>query len=58
MNKLLTLALLGILGMAGLGYSQEIPDGVKKYMYQLQHDPTVESGFDTAKIWRFIDRNV
>lgn len=58
MKKLLTLALLGILGAAGFSYSQEIPDGVKKYMYQLQHDPTVAYGFDTAKAWRFIDQDV
>ncbi len=55
MLKLLTLALLGI---AGIGYSQEIPDGVKKYMYQLQHDPTVEYGFDYAKMRRYIDQKV
>ena len=58
MKRLLTLALLGILGVAAFGHSQEIPNGVKEYMYQLQHDPTVEYGFDEAKKWRFIDQNV
>ena len=58
MKRILTLALLGILGVAGLSYSQDIPDGVKEYMRQLQNDPTVENGFDFAKKWSFLDQNV
>ena len=58
MKRLLTLALLGILGVAGLSYSQVIPDGVKICMRQLQNDPTVKNGFDFAKEWRFIDQNI
>lgn len=58
MKRLITLALLGILGVAGLSYSQDIPVGVKEYMYKLQHDPAVEYGFDYAKKWRFIDQNI
>lgn len=49
---------MGLLGIASIGYSQEIPDGVKKYMDQLQNDPTVKYGFDWAKQWRFVDQNV
>jgi hypothetical protein len=58
MKRLLTFALLGILGVAGLSYSQEIPDGVKEFMNQLQNDPTTKYGFDEAKKMKFIDQNV
>jgi len=56
--RLLTLVLLGILGMAGTGYSQEIPEGMKKIMEQLQIDPKAESGFDYAKESMFIGSDV
>jgi len=56
--RLLILVLLGILGMAGTGHSQEIPEGMKKIMEQLQTDPKAESGFDYAKKARFIGSDV
>lgn len=58
MIRLLTLTLLGILGMAGIGYSQDIPDGMKKIMEQLQTDPKAEFGFNYAKGQRFIGSDV
>lgn len=57
MKSILILALLGILGVAHLSYSQDIPDAVKEYMRQLQNDSTVENGFDYAKMQRYIDQN-
>ena len=58
MTRLLTLALLGILGIASIGYSQEIPDGMKKIMEQLQTDPKADYGFNFAKEQRFIESDV
>jgi hypothetical protein len=58
MRRFLTFALLGILGVASYSYSQDIPFGVKEYMRQLQNDPNVEYGYNSAKKWRFIDQNV
>jgi len=58
MFRVLTIILLGIWGMTGIGYSQEIPDGVKEYMDILQNDPTVEYGFNSAKEWSIIDQDV
>jgi len=58
MKYVMTFALMGLLGIASIGYSQEIPDGVKKYMHQLQNDPEVEFGFNSAKEWGFIDSDV
>ena len=58
MLRVLTIILLGVWGMTGIGYSQEIPDGMKKIMERLQTDPTVEYGFDSAKKYRFIGSDV
>ncbi len=58
MFRVLTIILLGILGMTGIGYSQEIPDGMKKIMEQLQTDPKANSGFDYAKMRGYIDSDV
>jgi hypothetical protein len=49
MKYLLTFALLGIFGIASISYSQEIPEGLKEIMEQLQTDPATEYGFDYAK---------
>jgi len=56
--RLLILVLLGILGMAGTGHSQEIPEGMKKIMEQLQTDSTADYGFNFAKEQRFIKSDV
>lgn len=38
MKYLLTFALMGLFGIASIGYSQEIPKGLKEYIHQLQND--------------------
>jgi len=58
MMRLLTLVLLGILGMAGIGHSQEIPEGMKKIMEQLQTDTAAKYGFNYAKMRRYIKMDV
>ena len=58
MLRVLTIILLGVWGMTGIGYSQEIPDGMKKIMEQLQTDPKAESGFDYAKMRGYIGSDV
>lgn len=58
MKYLLTIALTGLLGIANIGYSQEIPDGLKEIMEQLQTDPTAEYGFNYAKKRGYIGNDV
>lgn len=49
MKYLLTFALMGLFGIASIGYSQEIPKGLKEYIHQLQNDPAAEYGYNYAK---------
>jgi len=58
MKRFLTYVLLGLLGIASSGYSREIPDGVKEYMEQLQNDPSVEFGFEYAKMRAYLESGV
>jgi len=58
MKKLIILALLGVFVITGFSYSQELPDGVKKIMDQLQNDPDADFGFNDAKKSGFINKNV
>lgn len=58
MKRYLTCALLGLLGIASIGYSREIPDGLEEIMEQLQTDPNVKYGLESAKKWRFVAENV
>ncbi len=55
MKYLLTFALMGLLGIANISYSQEIPKGLKEIMDQLQTDPKAAYGFNFAKELRFIN---
>jgi hypothetical protein len=58
MKYLWAFALMGLWGIANIGYSQEIPDGLKGIMEQLQNDPDVAYGFNFAKKHGFIDHDV
>ncbi len=58
MKPYLTCALLGLSGIANIGYSREIPDELEQIMEQLQTDPNVKYGLEEAKKWRFVAENV
>lgn len=58
MKKILISSLVALLGFAGLGYSCEIPEGVKKLVEQFKTDPEIKYGINHAKKRRYIEHNV
>lgn len=57
MIKKLALALIGVLGIVGIGSTQEIPKCLKDYIVQLQKDSNINYGFNYSKERKYISKD-